>query len=156
VHVHLPWRSSVFISSRTAPSQVSCSGSAAAVEVASLRCRGRPSMRVGARGRGGGSIDPIPHWRCTCLAVADHDTAISAAVVLHSFPLLSRSGHLKTLIYLYWQIQLRASPTMSQTSALNWNIGLYTGKTTPTVLHFIKFCQKTIRHSLKWLKYTTP
>jgi hypothetical protein len=51
---------------------------------------------------------------------------------------------------------LRASPTMPQTNALNRNIGLYTGKITPTVPQFNKFCQKTIGHPLKCLKYTTP
>jgi hypothetical protein len=51
---------------------------------------------------------------------------------------------------------VRASPTMPQTNASNRNIGLYTGKTTPTVPQFNKFCQKTIRHPLKCLKYTTP
>jgi hypothetical protein len=50
----------------------------------------------------------------------------------------------------------RASPTMPQTNASNRNIGLYTGKTTPTVPQFNNFCQKTIGHSLKCLKYTTP
>jgi hypothetical protein len=35
---------------------------------------------------------------------------------------------------------IRASPTMTQTNASNRNIGLYTGKTTPTVPQFNKFC----------------
>jgi hypothetical protein len=53
-------------------------------------------------------------------------------------------------------LRVRASPTMPQTNASNRNIGLYTGKTTPTVPQFNKFSQKTIRHPLKCLKYTTP
>jgi hypothetical protein len=53
-------------------------------------------------------------------------------------------------------VSFRASPTTPQTNVSNRNIGLYTGKTTPTVPQFNKFCQKTIWHSLKCLKYTTP
>jgi hypothetical protein len=37
---------------------------------------------------------------------------------------------------------LRASPTIPQTSASNLNIWLYTEKNTSTVPHFIKFDQK--------------
>jgi hypothetical protein len=51
---------------------------------------------------------------------------------------------------------LKASLTMPQTNASNRNIGLYTGKITPTVPQFNKFCQKTIGHPFKCLKYTTP
>jgi hypothetical protein len=51
---------------------------------------------------------------------------------------------------------LRVSPTMPQTGASYGNIGLYIGKTTPTVPHFIKFGQKIIMHPLKCLEYTTP
>jgi hypothetical protein len=39
------------------------------------------------------------------------------------------SNHLAYLV----QENVRASPTMPQTNASNRNIGLYTGKTTPTV-----------------------
>jgi hypothetical protein len=52
-------------------------------------------------------------------------------------------------------LSLTASPTMPQTNVSNRNIGLYTGKTTPTMPQFNKFCQKTIGHPIKCLKYTT-
>jgi hypothetical protein len=50
---------------------------------------------------------------------------------------------------------LRASPTMTQTGALNRNMGLYEEKTTPMMSHFIKFGKKNLGHYLKCLKYTT-
>lgn len=79
-----------------------------------MRCRGRPpspcravpSMRWARDGEAGVRSIPSHTGAAHAWRITSHDTAISAAVVLHSFPLLSRSGHLKILIYLYCQIQL--------------------------------------------------
>jgi hypothetical protein len=59
------------------------------------------------------------------------------------------------LIPVFLNSLLRASPIIPQTGASNWNIVLYTEKTTSTVSHFIKFGQKITGHPLKCIKHTT-
>jgi hypothetical protein len=60
-----------------------------------LHPRAVPSMRWARDGEAGVRSIPSHTGAAHAWRITSHDTAISAAVVLHSFPLLSRSGHLK-------------------------------------------------------------